>query len=133
MQLSQFVGRRCHIKTTAQTAGSGNTILVVEDSPTQAEALKYMLEKHRYRVTTAVNGRKALAMLELQRPITVISDIVMPEMDGYELCRRIKGHREFHDVPVILLTALSNPEDVIMGLECGADSPTKPLSRKTRS
>jgi two-component system sensor histidine kinase/response regulator len=106
---------------TAQTNGNLNTILIVEDSPTQAEALKYMLEKHRYRVTTAANGRKALAMLELQRPIAVISDIVMPEMDGYELCRRIKEHREFHDVPVILLTALSAPEDVIMGLECGAD------------
>jgi two-component system sensor histidine kinase/response regulator len=107
--------------TTDQTAGSGNTILIVEDSPTQAEELKYMLGKHRYRVTTAANGRKALAILELERPITIISDIVMPEMDGYELCRRIKGSKELRDIPVILLTALSDPEDVIMGLECGAD------------
>ncbi len=107
--------------TTAQAAGIGNAILVVEDSPTQAEELKHMLGKHRYRVTTAANGREALAMLELERPITVISDIVMPEMDGYELCRRIKGSQELRNIPVILLTALSDPEDVIMGLECGAD------------
>src|SRR6266702_2875509 len=107
--------------TTAQAAGIGNAILVVEDSPTQAEELKYMLGKHRYRVTTAANGREAMAMLELERPITIISDIVMPEMDGYELCRRIKGSQELRNIPVILLTALSDPEDVIMGLECGAD------------
>ncbi|MFA7383044.1 MAG: ATP-binding protein [Desulfurivibrionaceae bacterium] len=107
--------------TTAQTAGNGNTILVVEDSPTQAEELRYMLEKHHYRVTTAGNGQEALPLLEKERPFTIISDIMMPEMDGYELCRRIKGDGRFHGIPVILLTSLSAPEDVIMGLECGAD------------
>jgi two-component system sensor histidine kinase/response regulator len=107
--------------TTAQIAENRDTILIVEDSPTQAEELGYMLEQHRYRVTAAANGREALAILERQKPIAVISDIVMPEMDGYDLCRRIKGSTEFHDVPVILLTSLSDPEDVIMGLECGAD------------
>lgn len=107
--------------TTAQTAGNGNTILVVEDSPTQAEELRYMLEKHHYRVASAGNGREALPLLAKERPFTVISDIMMPEMDGYELCRRIKGDGRFHGIPVILLTSLSAPEDVIMGLECGAD------------
>lgn len=107
--------------TTAQTAGNGNTILVVEDSPTQAEELRYMLEKHHYRVTTACNGQEALPLLEKEKPFAIISDIVMPLMDGYELCRRIKGKPELHAIPVILLTSLSAPEDVIMGLECGAD------------
>jgi two-component system sensor histidine kinase/response regulator len=96
-------------------------ILIVEDSPTQRETLRYMLEKHNFRVESAANGHEALAMLKELRPITVISDIVMPEMDGYEFCRRIKDSPEFHEVPVILLTSLSAPEDVIMGLECGAD------------
>ncbi|MFA6498342.1 MAG: ATP-binding protein [Desulfurivibrionaceae bacterium] len=107
--------------TTAQTSGNGNAILVVEDSPTQAEKLRYMLEKHHYRVTTAGNGREALSLLAREKPFTVISDIVMPEMDGYELCRRIKGDQRLHGIPLILLTSLSTPEDVIMGLECGAD------------
>ncbi len=100
---------------------SGNLILIVEDSPTQAEKLKYMLEKHDYLVTAAANGREALTILEVKKPIAVISDIVMPDMDGYELCHRIKGSAELRDIPVILLTSLSAPEDVILGLECGAD------------
>lgn len=107
--------------TTAQAADNGNTILVVEDSPTQAEELRYMLEKNHYRVTTAGNGLEALPLLGREKPFAVISDIIMPEMDGYELCRRVKGNRELHSIPVILLTSLSAPEDVIMGLECGAD------------
>jgi two-component system, sensor histidine kinase and response regulator len=100
---------------------NGASILIVEDSPTQAEEMKFMLQKNNYRVTSAGNGREALSLLEREKLITVISDIVMPEMDGYELCRRLKGDRELHDIPVILLTSLSDPEDVITGLECGAD------------
>ena len=103
------------------TTRDESLILIVEDSPTQAEQLKYMLEKHGYRVRAVGNGREALASLGREKPITVISDIVMPEMDGYELCRRIKANQEFYETPVILLTSLSDPEDVIMGLECGAD------------
>jgi len=96
-------------------------ILIVEDSPTQRETLRHMLEKNDFRVEAAANGQEALTMLPQLRPMAVISDIVMPEMDGYELCRHIKGDTERQKVPVILLTSLSDPEDVIMGLECGAD------------
>ena len=96
-------------------------ILIVEDSPTQRETLRQMLEKHVLRVEVAANGQEALKMLHRMRPMAVISDIVMPEMDGYELCRRIKGDSDLQKIPVILLTSLSEPEDVIMGLECGAD------------
>ena len=96
-------------------------ILIVEDSPTQAEKLRYILEKHGYQVESAANGREALVALGRIRPLTVVSDIVMPEMDGYTLCRQIKESSALREIPVILLTALSEPEDVIMGLECGAD------------
>ncbi|HEY6837268.1 MAG TPA: response regulator, partial [Geobacteraceae bacterium] len=104
-------------------AGNGeeNTILIVEDSLTQAEGLKYILEKHGFTVVMTHNGTQALAALKDCRPITVISDIVMPGMDGYELCRKVKNNEVLRDLPVILLTSLSDPEDVIMGLECGAD------------
>ncbi len=106
-------------------------ILIVEDSPTQAEQLKYMLEKHYYQVLVAYNGKEALELLGKHRPTIVISDIIMPEMDGYELCRRIKTDENLKDIPVILLTALSDPRDVLRGLECGADNfVTKPYDEK---
>ena len=96
-------------------------ILIAEDSPTQREILRHMLEKNNFRVVAAGNGLEALALLEGEKPLAVISDIVMPEMDGYTLCRSINENAALLDIPVILLTSLSNPEDVIMGLECGAD------------
>jgi len=107
--------------TSKQTIASPHLILIVEDSPTQREKLRHMLESNDFRVQAAANGKEALALLEGERPLAVISDIVMPEMDGYELCRRIKRDLERHNTPVILLTSLSDPEDVITGLECGAD------------
>src|SRR6185369_7542565 len=97
-------------------------ILVIEDSLTQAEQLRYILEKHHYRVSVACNGSAALAKIEEQKPALIISDIVMPEMDGYELCRHIKTLDDSRNVPVILLTSLNDPKDVIRALECGADN-----------
>lgn len=110
---------------------AGELILVVEDSPTQAEQLRYILEKHRLRVLVAGSGDAALAMIEEQKPALIISDILMPGMDGYELCRRIKAHDGHCDIRIILLTALSDPQDVIRGLECGADNfITKPYAEE---
>src|SRR6266568_9607334 len=111
---------------------NGEEILVVEDSPTQAEQLRYILEKHGYKVSIAGNGREALAVMAERKLGLVITDIIMPEMDCYELCRRIKGDERLKDIPVILLTALSDPHDVIRGLECGADNfITKPYEEKS--
>lgn len=104
-------------------------ILIAEDSPTQAEQLKYLLEKHDFLVFVAKNGDEALAMLRQHRPAIVISDIVMPKMDGYELCRQIKADEKLRNTPVILLTSLTDPRDVMSGLECGADNfVTKPYN-----
>jgi diguanylate cyclase (GGDEF)-like protein len=104
-------------------------ILIVEDSPTQAERLKYILEQHKFKVDWARHGKDALDRLEHVQPAMVISDIVMPEMDGFELCRRIKADGRFKDIPVILLTSLSSLEDVMRGLKCGAENfITKPYS-----
>jgi two-component system sensor histidine kinase/response regulator len=113
-------------------SGNGEwKIVIVEDSPTQAEQLKCIIETHGYHVVAASNGREALALLRSDKPNLVISDIVMPEMDGYELCKQIKTDEKLKDVPVILLTALSDPADVIRGLECGADNfLTKPYDER---
>jgi len=97
-------------------------ILVVEDSPTQAAQLEYLLEQHNYRVFVARNGYEALVFLQGRKPRVIISDIIMPGMDGYQLCHRIKRDERLKDIPVILLTVLSDPKDVIRGLECGADN-----------
>ncbi|MDP2677999.1 MAG: response regulator [Rhodoferax sp.] len=103
--------------------GSGQIeILIAEDSPTQAEQLKQLLEEHQYRVLTAVNGKAALAQLALHQPTLVISDVMMPELDGYGLCKAIKSDDKLKHIPVMLVTTLSDPDDVIRGLECGADN-----------
>ena len=100
----------------------GVDILVAEDSPTQAMKLLYVLEQQGCRATHAQNGRKALASLATHVPTLVITDVNMPEMDGFELCQRIKSDPKLKEVPVILLTSLSSPQDIIRGLECGADN-----------
>ena len=97
-------------------------ILVVEDSRTQAEYLRHILENEGYRVVLAVNGIDALEQIKIDRPAMVLSDIIMPEMDGYELCRRIRSDASIAAIPVILVTQLFDPVDVIKGLEAGADN-----------
>ncbi|RMG98977.1 MAG: hybrid sensor histidine kinase/response regulator [Chloroflexi bacterium] len=98
------------------------TILIVEDSPLQMELLKRTLEQKGYNVVTATDGAQALAHIHQTKPSLVISDIAMPNMDGYELCEAIKQNPDFRDIPVILLTNLSDPEDIIRGLNAGADN-----------
>ena len=97
-------------------------ILIVEDSPTQALLLEGMLATQGFHVISAGNGREALQSLATHHPALVISDIQMPEIDGYELCRLIKADEALRDLPVMLLTSLSSPQDIIHGLECGADN-----------
>jgi two-component system cell cycle sensor histidine kinase/response regulator CckA len=97
-------------------------ILIAEDSPTQAAELSYHLSEHGYHVSVTRNGQEALARVRSSRPRIVITDIVMPVMDGYALCRAIKSDPIVRETPVILLTSLSGPQDVLKGLECGADN-----------
>lgn len=106
-------------------------ILVVEDSPTQAIRLQHILENRGFEVAVTFNGKAALEYLEKETPTIVISDVIMPEMDGYELCRRMKSDERLKEIPIILLTSLSDPEDIIKGLEAGADNfLTKPYQEK---
>ena len=97
-------------------------ILIVEDSLTQAERLKYILEKNNYSTEIANNGEAALELLEISKPDLIISDIIMPKMDGYQLCKRIKEDDGFRSIPIVLLTSLTDPTDVIKALMCKADS-----------
>jgi PAS domain S-box-containing protein len=97
-------------------------ILIIVDSPTHAEELRYILENEGYQVMTASNGKDALEVLKGSKPDVIISDIIMPEINGFELCRHIKSDADLSAIPVILLTSLSDPADVISGLQCGADN-----------
>jgi DNA-binding response OmpR family regulator len=96
-------------------------ILIVEDSRTQAEYLRHILENEGYRVSLAENGNEALGQIAIEHPSIIFTDVVMPELDGYELCRRIKADEKTAGIPVILVTQLFDPVDVIRGLEAGAD------------
>ena len=107
---------------TIQTADAAPSILIAEDSATQAQRLEFILQRQGYRVTTTANGRLALESALLRKPALIISDVIMPEMNGYELCKRVKAEPVLADVPVILVTTLSDPHDVIRGLECRADN-----------
>lgn len=96
-------------------------VLIVEDSPVQAEALRADLEEAGYDVSVAREGTEALALLAAGGLGLVVSDVVMPGMDGYALCRAIKSDPELATTPVVLLTSLGDPLDIIRGLEVGAD------------
>jgi hypothetical protein len=114
-----------------KTSANLTDILIVEDSATQAARIKYLLESHHYKVTVTQNGQQALVWLSRHKPSLVISDIVMPEMNGFELCEKIKSDESTAHIPVILLTSLSDPDEVIEGLSCGADSfITKPYNNE---
>ncbi len=97
-------------------------ILVVEDSPTQARELQLILESRGFIVGIAPNAQRALDCLRASPFDLVLSDICMPGLSGYDLCRQIKADAALQGMPVILLTALSSPADILQGLECGADN-----------
>jgi two-component system sensor histidine kinase/response regulator len=97
-------------------------VLIVEDSPTQAERLRRLIHSAGYSVRTASNGRQALALVGERKPQLIVSDIVMPEMNGYDLCRALKADADLADIPVILVTALNDAKDIIRGIENGADN-----------
>ncbi|MCF8033579.1 MAG: response regulator [Desulfarculaceae bacterium] len=96
-------------------------ILIAEDSPTQAVKLAMLLERAGYQPKVANNGREALDKLRQEPAALVISDVMMPEMTGYELCAALKQDPALAPTPVILLTSLNDTEDVIRGLEHQAD------------
>jgi len=96
-------------------------ILIVDDSPTQAKLLELILSGEGHHISVAQNGREAIELIAVNRPDLVVSDILMPEMDGFELCRRIRKTEEIKSLPIILLTNLSDPAEVLRSLEAGAN------------
>ena len=96
-------------------------VLIVDDDPTALEALNMRLSEEYFEVATASDGEQALQHMKSDPPDIVLLDIVMPGIDGYEVCERIRSDPELLHVPIVMLSAKSDPGDVVRGLEAGAD------------
>ena len=107
----------------------GDTILAVDDEVHILELISFNLKAAWYHVVTALTGEEALKRCEVERPSLVLLDIMLPGIDGLEVCRRLKGDRMTSNIPIIMLTARGDEVDKILGLELGADDYiTKPFS-----
>ena len=96
-------------------------VLVVEDAPAQLEILAYNLESHGFSVSRARDGEEALLLIREDVPDVIVMDWMMPHLSGIEVCRRLKSNPETRSIPVIILSARSEDEDKVRGLEIGAD------------
>ena len=107
------------------------TILLVDDEPNILLSLDFLMRKNGYKVLLARNGTEALQLLSEHLPNLVILDIMMPDVDGYEICTRIKNSTDYSSTKVIFLSAKSKESDISKGLEKGADAYiTKPFSNR---
>ncbi len=97
-----------------------NKVLIVEDSPVQAMALQKLLEGQGLRVICAPNGRVGVEMAERWKPDAIILDIKMPDMDGFEVCRRLQGNPQTSHIPVVMLTVYSEPPMLRQSIYLGA-------------
>lgn len=110
---------------------SGRTILVVDDEELIRELLRFNLEKEGYRVIVAKDGVQALDLLTREQPNLIILDLMLPGIDGFEVCRQIRFNPRFQEVPLIMLTAKGEEIDKVLGLELGADDyMTKPFNTR---
>jgi two-component system phosphate regulon response regulator PhoB len=121
-----------HVEPAAP--GPRRTVLVVEDEEPILEMLRYGLERFGFSVRCVGSGEEALAATMRERPDLVLLDLMLPGMDGLEVCRRLKGSPETADIPIVMLTARDGEADIVAGLEIGADDYlTKPFSPRVLS
>lgn len=107
---------------------SAKKILIVDDEPDILEFLQYNLRKEGYAVVTAADGKQAIGVAEREKPNLILMDIMMPELDGVETCRVLRGRKEFNDTPIAFLTARDEDFSQITALDVGGDDYiTKPI------
>jgi adenylate cyclase len=105
-------------------------ILIVDDEPMNLDILQTRLAVHGYEILTATNGEEALAVAKAQQPDLILLDMMMPKVDGIDVCRDLKADASFPFMPIIMVTAKADSKDVVAGLEAGADEYlTKPLDQ----
>ncbi|MCB1177773.1 MAG: response regulator [Leptospiraceae bacterium] len=106
-------------------------IVFAEDSPVQGVMLKRILKEEGFCIEWGKNGKQALELIEKTHPSIIITDVEMPEMNGFELCKKVKSNEKLKNIPLIICSSLSNPEDILHGIELGADGyVTKPYDKK---
>ena len=106
-----------------------NRILVVDDTPANIQMLASTLKERGYQISVATNGRQALDVVDRVKPDLILLDVMMPEMDGFETCRRLKSTEQTSQIPIIFLTAKTETTDIVQGFELGAvDYVAKPFN-----
>ncbi|MCK5055478.1 MAG: response regulator [Candidatus Aminicenantes bacterium] len=104
-------------------------VLIVDDVPKNLQVLGNILRKKDYNIAAATSGKQALDMVEKVLPDLILLDIMMPDIDGFQVCEKLKGSKRSKDIPVIFLTAKTGTEDIVKGFEVGAvDYLTKPFN-----
>ena len=96
-------------------------ILIVDDNPTNVKVLQTRLVADGYEIVTAGDGEEALTVAREHVPDLILLDVMMPKLDGFEVCRRLRADPKVPFTPIILVTAMSDPKNVIEGLEAGGD------------
>ena len=96
-------------------------ILVVEDEPDFSKAIRILLEANGFDVVSAFSGKEGLAMAKNVSPDLIILDVMLPEIDGYKICRLLKFDERYKKIPIVMLTARAQEEDKILGKQTGAD------------
>jgi diguanylate cyclase (GGDEF)-like protein len=110
---------------------NGSTILIVDDTPANIDVLANILESAGYSVSFATNGEKAIQIALFDSPALILLDVMMPGMDGFETCRRLKSHAKIVDIPVIFVTAKTQAKDIASAFEAGGvDYITKPVRQE---
>ncbi len=106
-------------------------ILIVDDTPQNVQVLARTLEEENYELAVAMNGKDALAFVKREEPDLILLDVMMPEMDGYEVCRILKENEKTAGIPVIFLTAKRETDDIVKGFDAGGvDYIIKPFNGK---
>ena len=106
-------------------------VLIVDDEPIILMSLEFLLKKSGYKVFIARDGREALDIVEKELPDIILLDVMMPEVDGYEVCQKIKNDKETAHIKIVFLSAKTKQEDIDKGYELGADLYiTKPFSTR---
>ena len=117
--------------TDIMEATAGKKILVVEDEQDIAQLVQHYLQKEGFRSVTAMSGVEALKQVKEEKPDLIVLDLMLPEMDGLDVCKRVRSAPDTAMIPIIMLTAKAEESDTIVGLELGADDyVTKPFSPK---
>ncbi len=101
---------------------AGNRILVVDDETELLDLVKMRLEANGYQVATACDGQEGLEKARTQPPDLIILDLMLPKLNGYEVCRLLKFDQKFQSIPIVMFTARAQDKDERLGMECGADA-----------